>query len=47
MLKKIIIIDFVAIKMPSDCHYEHCKDILVTHKKNLISEKPTFICLYK
>ena len=36
-------IDIVAIMTPSGCHYEHCKDILLKYKKNLIVEKPTFL----
>ena len=43
MLKKEKFIDIVAIMTPSGCHYEHCKDILVRYKKNLIVEKPTFL----
>jgi UDP-N-acetyl-2-amino-2-deoxyglucuronate dehydrogenase len=36
-------IDIVAIMTPSGSHYEHCKDILLKYKKNLIIEKPTFL----
>ena len=36
-------VDIVAIMTPSGCHYEHCKDILLKYKKNLIVEKPTFL----
>ena len=43
MLNKEKNIDIVAIMTPSGCHYEHCKDIIVKYKKNLIVEKPTFL----
>tara|TARA_B100001175_G_scaffold317284_1_gene333622 strand:- start:4619 stop:5704 length:1086 start_codon:yes stop_codon:yes gene_type:complete len=43
MLNKEKNIDIVAIMTPSGCHYEHCKDILLKYKKNLIVEKPTFL----
>lgn len=43
MLKKERFIDVVAVMTPSGCHYEHCKDILIKYKKNLIVEKPTFL----
>jgi UDP-N-acetyl-2-amino-2-deoxyglucuronate dehydrogenase len=36
-------IDIVAVMTPSGCHYEHCRDILLKYKKNLIVEKPTFL----
>ena len=43
MLKKVQNIDIVAIMTPSGCHYEHCRDIILKYKKNLIVEKPTFL----
>ena len=43
MLCEKMDINIVAIMTPSGCHYEHCKDILLKYKKDLIIEKPTFL----
>lgn len=37
-------INTVAIVTPSGMHYEHALDIISRYKKNIIVEKPTFMC---
>lgn len=43
MLIKHPQIDTVAIVTPSGMHFEHSKEIMLTYKKNIIVEKPTFL----
>ena len=43
MLAAVPDIDVVAIITPSGMHFEHAMDVLKTHQKSLIMEKPTFM----
>ena len=44
MLEKHPEIDTVAVITPSGMHYEHALEMITKYKKNVIVEKPTFMC---